>query len=351
MLGFLTIWLHTHAVPFIIGSVVGSADASVRWTIAPPGCPISDGPHCGPFFHWGLPLHLLYLDESGHPDDPNSSFFVLAGFAIFERQTYWLEQQLDAIVGRFTAFEPNATELHGSEMYGGKNAWRGITPEARSQAVVDILSLLADQRLNLRIFASVIEKSQMASHAILHKSFENVVTAFDAYLYSLYRKRDPQRGLVIFDKSNYEQQLQALSHLFRRDGHQTGKLRNLAEVPLFLDSKASRLIQMADIIAYWIFRYFQSGDSRGFEVIRRFCTDLENAPHGLVTALSAETIERLSNIQPHKHPFPPTTILAFATGTGPAANSVRATPPTPAPNPRRYRAHPRALRPREAAPR
>ncbi|MGN6231165.1 MAG: DUF3800 domain-containing protein [Trinickia sp.] len=45
-------------------------------------------------------------------------------------------------------------------------------------------------------------------------------------------------------------------------------MRNLAEVPLFLDSKASRLIQMADIVAYWIFRYFQSGDSRGFEVIR-----------------------------------------------------------------------------------
>ncbi|MGN6318255.1 DUF3800 domain-containing protein [Trinickia sp.] len=33
-------------------------------------------------------MHLLYLDESGHPDDPNSEFFVVAGFSVFERQTH-----------------------------------------------------------------------------------------------------------------------------------------------------------------------------------------------------------------------------------------------------------------------
>lgn len=296
-------------------------------------------------------MHLLYLDESGHPDDPNSNFSVLAGFAIFERQTHWLERQLDAIVKRFPTYEGNALELHGSEMYGGKNAWRAIAPEARSQAVVDILSLLSDRRLNLRIFASVIEKSRMASHAILRRSFENVAAAFDGYLQSLYRRRNPQRGLIIVDKSNYEQQLQALSHVFKHDGHQTGKLRNLAEVPLFLDSKASKLIQMADIVAYWIFRHFQSGDARGFDIMRRFGANNGYLPRGLIADLSVETLERLSEVKPHKHPFPAPTVSPFATRLGPAANDVPAIPPTRSRDPHRYPPHPRVRSPYEATPR
>jgi len=295
-------------------------------------------------------LHLLYLDESGHQDDPNSAFFVVAGFSIFERQTHWLEQQLDVIASRFSAPERGKVELHGSEMYGGKNAWRAISPELRSQAVVDILALLSDRQLKLRVFASVIEKSLMSSSIVLQRSFENLVAAFDAYLYSLYRRRDPQRGLVIFDKSNYEQQLQELSHVFKRHGHQKGKLRNFAEVPLFLDSKASRLIQMADIVAYWIFRYFQSGDDRGFSLIKPFCRDGgSDSASGLIVEISAETTARLANIQPHPHPFPHPSALTYAADPLAAAHIATPTPATRSPDRCRCPAHPLARSPREAA--
>src|SRR5690348_6104828 len=67
------------------------------------------------------------------------------------------------------------------------------------------------------------------------------------------------------------------------------------EVPLFLDSKASRLIQMADIVAYWTFRYFQSSDHRGFSLIRPFCADRGDANDGLITDLSTETTAKLAN--------------------------------------------------------
>ncbi|WP_366469013.1 DUF3800 domain-containing protein [Pandoraea sp.] len=32
-----------------------------------------------------------------------------------------------------------------------------------------------------------------------------------------------------------------------------GRLRNFAEVPLFVDSRATRLMQLADTMCYWIF--------------------------------------------------------------------------------------------------
>ena len=80
-------------------------------------------------------MHLLYLDESGHSHDPASEFFVLAGFSIFERQTHWLEQQIDPIALRFSPRNPRGIEFHGSPMRGGKDEWKGVPPADRVQAV------------------------------------------------------------------------------------------------------------------------------------------------------------------------------------------------------------------------
>ncbi|WP_084152419.1 DUF3800 domain-containing protein [Burkholderia sp. A1] len=251
-------------------------------------------------------MHLLYLDESGHPCDPSSDFFVLAGFSIFERQTYWLESQLNRIAQRVHPANPEDIEFHGSVMYGGREAWKGMDPKERAQVVADVLALLSDHQLKLKVFASVIQKSTTDPKAIVRQSFENIAIAFDSYLHSLYQsQRDPQRGLVIFDKSHDEQQLQDLSRLFTRVGHRSGRLRNFAEIPLFLDSKASRLIQMADIIAYWIFRYFHAGDSRGYDLIQPWFCHHDNPPRGLTSQVTPDTHKRLENLEAHRYPLPP----------------------------------------------
>lgn len=251
-------------------------------------------------------MYLLYLDESGHAYDARTKFFVLAGFCVFERQTHWLESHIDPIAERFSTTDPRGIEFHGAPMRAGKDEWQGIKPADRVQAVVDILALLADRQLKLKVFASVIEKSTMPTDEIVQRSFENVASEFDKYLTSLYlaRNSNAQRGLVIVDKTSYEEKLQALSRVFKHEGHTNGKLRNFAEVPLFLDSKASRLIQMADLIAYWIFRYFESGDDRGYKLIEPYIHGRKGCRTGLITSLSAETNQRLASIRTPEFPFP-----------------------------------------------
>ncbi|MFV5214080.1 DUF3800 domain-containing protein [Azonexus caeni] len=253
----------------------------------------------------GFALHLLYLDESGHTHDPSTAFFVLAGFAVFERSTHWLESRINPIAARFSPHDPSAIEFHGSPMYSAKDDWSGIAPADRVQALVDVLSLLGNPQLKLRVFASVIEKSLVPLDQILHQSFEAVAHQFDQFLADMWvRRRDGQRGLVVCDKASYEQKFQALSSLFKHQGHKLGRLRNFAEVPLFLDSKASRLIQMADLIAYWIFRYYQSKDDRGFRLIEPYILRHATQRVGLVTSVSPATEVALAAIQPHKYPFP-----------------------------------------------
>ena len=48
--------------------------------------------------------------------------------------------------------------------------------------------------------------------------------------------------------------LQSLAAEFKAVGHSWGVTHNLADVPLFVDSRATRLIQYADLVAYAMWR-------------------------------------------------------------------------------------------------
>jgi len=113
-------------------------------------------------------------------------------------------------------------------------------------------------------------------------AFECLTSRFDLFLKRLHQKHNsPQRGLMIFDKSSTEQRLQTLAREFKYSGHAWGKTKNYAEVPVFLDSRASRLIQLADLASYAIFRHHERGDSQFYNVIKN-CFDTEGGvQHGL----------------------------------------------------------------------
>ena len=233
-------------------------------------------------------MYLLYADESGSIDDPNSDTFVLAGVCIFERQTHWVDGKLTEIAARFSPNAPNEIELHAGPIRTGRDGWERFNAEDRVQAVVDSLQLLANTQSRLKVFACVLQKSLYSPSDIIPLAFEKLATCFDDYLAACYRKskgKNPQRGIVIFDKSIVEQNVQLLSHTFKHDGHERGKLRNFAEVPLFLDSKASRLIQLSDMVAYWLYRYYQSHDSRGFDLIKPFIHGFQGDTQGLICLL------------------------------------------------------------------
>lgn len=105
---------------------------------------------------------------------------------------------------------------------------------------------------------------------------------FDKFLRRLYTKHnDPQRGIMLFDKSSTERRIQTLARDFKHNGHTFGQTRNYAEVPVFLDSKASRLIQLADLVAFAIYRMYESGDSQFFDVIKDSFDSEGGVQHGL----------------------------------------------------------------------
>jgi len=229
-------------------------------------------------------MHLLYADESGSISDPGQRHFVLAGVSVFEREPHWIEQELDKIAARFVPNQPHTVELHGSPMRTGSFGWDQYPRVDREQAMLDALKFgIVDRNVrHVRLFGVVLEKRNFSGQDIAKVAFEQLSSRFDQFLGRLHSlKDDTQRGLIIFDKSSTEQRIQTLAREFKYAGHSFGVTRNYAEVPVFVDSRASRLIQLADIIAYALFRHFEHGDSKYYEVIAHRFDAEGGVVHGL----------------------------------------------------------------------
>ncbi|KVN88858.1 DUF3800 domain-containing protein [Burkholderia ubonensis] len=253
-------------------------------------------------------MYLTYLDESGSPGDPNTPFFVLGGVAVFERQTHWLERALDAIADRYQQQIGQYLELHAAPMRGGKEGWEKLPPPDRAQAAADVLRLLQQMRPKLNVFAAVAEQSQFLRTAdVLPYCYEVLAAKFDDYLaYRYQHHNDPQRGIFVLDRkhAHEEKGMQVLHQTFKTVGHTNGRLRNFAEVPMFADSKSTRLIQLADSIVYWIYRRYSALDDWGWRVVHPYLANLGNGRTGLHEVLAPPTPARLQGIQPSAWPFP-----------------------------------------------
>ena len=60
-------------------------------------------------------MHLLYVDESGNPDGDQDRcfvyrYFVLGGVAVFEREVYWIDEQVNTIAAKY--FPDAEIEFH-----------------------------------------------------------------------------------------------------------------------------------------------------------------------------------------------------------------------------------------------
>lgn len=234
-------------------------------------------------------MHLLYLDESGSVADPSQQYFVLAGVSVFERKTHWVEQKLNIIAQRFSVDMPQHIELHGSPMRSGRDGWKAHALSDRMQAIKDALQVgVADHSMKeVRLFGAVVKKSALAGKQDpVEHAFEQISSRFDMFLKRLYAKHeDRQRGLILFDKSSTELRIQTLAREFKYSGHSWGKTKNYAEVPVFLDSKASRLIQLADLVAFALYRFHEAGDSSLYDIIKHRFDNEGGVEHGLYIKL------------------------------------------------------------------
>lgn len=226
-------------------------------------------------------MFLLYLDDSGSVKNQADHHIVLAGVSVFERVPHWFSREMDTIAKRIWPEDPDNLEFRAVNIFSGRKQWRGVGRIEREQAYRDALSILVRSN-QPRIFGAAVHRASCSPDDPMEFAFEHVVNRFDRMLGRMHKAGNTQRGLVVLDKSSYETSLQTLAINFCKSGHRWGHIYNLSEVPLFVDSRASRMIQYADLIAHAIRRYYEKGDATYVDILRPKFDAEGGVIHGLV---------------------------------------------------------------------
>ena len=268
-----------------------------------------------------LILQLCYVDESGTSDIPgNTSHFVLAGVSI----PIWYWRQADSQVtsikrqydlqdseihtawllrkfleqSRIAGFDTltrdrrrtevvKARKAHLLELqkqnrqrtyqqtkknYSKTNAYIHLTLEERSQfvnAVADCVSKWGFARL----FAECVDKihfdPEIARLSLDEQAFEQIISRFERYLQNTDGANGSSNyGLIVHDNNDTV----ARKHTqMMRTFHQKGTLwiniHKIIETPLFVDSKLTSMVQIADLCSYSLRRYLENDESNLFSKI------------------------------------------------------------------------------------
>jgi hypothetical protein len=126
-----------------------------------------------------------------------------------------------------------------------------------------------------------------------------VLNKFDEMLdWSRRRGGHRHSGLVIHDRRvvdtplrppagrpiGLERRIQEWTRDWQEVAGRVGRLHNLADVPLFADSKASRLVQIADFVCWGLWRYYgiSSRDERWIRDLWGQFHNYDGNMHGLI---------------------------------------------------------------------
>jgi hypothetical protein len=227
-------------------------------------------------------MHLLYLDDSGSSPNAAEEYLVLGGLSVYEAQAHWFTQEMERLAQGIDPSDPHNVEFHASEIFSRRiPPWSRLSRDEAQGIIKAVLRIVVRSYETARVFACAVHKPSYSGRDPMEVAFEDLCSRFDLFLTRMGASGDRQRGLIILDESTHETTLQQMARDFRILGTSWGNIRNLADTPLFIDSRASRLTQVADHVAYSVFRRYQSGDAQYFDIIADRFDSADGIVHGL----------------------------------------------------------------------
>ncbi|NOT42371.1 MAG: DUF3800 domain-containing protein [Alphaproteobacteria bacterium] len=266
-------------------------------------------------------MYLCYVDESGTSDLPgNTSHFVLAGIAMpiwhwkdadrevetvlkrydlheEELHTAWLVRRyveqgkienfeaLDRVSRRSAVERYRVGELLRLQKKGDSKAYKQakknykhtaayvhLTEAERVKVVEEIASVVSNWGF-ARLFAECIDKTHFdqakARRTVDEQAFEQVISRFEKYL-----SRTPQLdgrqnfGIVVHDNNDTTARKHTtLMRRFHTEGTLWTDVDHIIETPMFVDSRLTRMVQVADLCSYALRRFVENSETTLFRKI------------------------------------------------------------------------------------
>lgn len=250
-------------------------------------------------------MYICYMDESGTVEaSGDSKHFVLVGLAVLAEAWKSKDAQVDEIKGRYglsdseihTAWMlreyPEQNYIQGFEAlsfddrrkqvvsvraqnaarmrtakqqksasinYRKTYAYIHLTKAQRVQCVRELADLVGSWA-DARLFAEAQKKSALANgNGDFEEAFEQVVTRFNTCLKNV----GGVHGLLVQDNNEtIADRLTRQMRKFHKSGTTWAKdIEFVVETPLFVDSELTSMVQLADLCAYAIRRFFDHNES------------------------------------------------------------------------------------------
>ena len=231
-------------------------------------------------------MYLLYTDESGSAD---SEYFVVGGLLIHEQAVRPLANELDKLVDQLPE-DRRHLELHAHHMRSGAGAWRRVPAELRRRLTYELTETVIAQSVKqnrpIRLLSVALHRPSNRHHDVIERAYEEFFARANGFLGRHASAGDFHRCIAISDETREKVHLQPLMRNWQAHGGTTGAnirpLTSYVEVPLFLDSEQSRLVQAADFVAHWVFRAYQHEDTSVLDRLLPAFDSEGEAIHGLV---------------------------------------------------------------------
>ncbi|MCE5282478.1 MAG: DUF3800 domain-containing protein [Deltaproteobacteria bacterium] len=264
-------------------------------------------------------MYLCYVDESGTPDlSGNSSHYVLVGIAIPISQWKAYDQEVEQLKkpfglshveihtawmirryfeqGKVTDFDrmdfaqrrSHVEKVRRGELLRlqGQNPKQYQQTKKNFRETADYVHLNEPERLafitqlaqciarwtQARLFAECIDKVYFdpvrAGKKVEEQAFEQLVSRFEQFLQIISKSREPEYGLLIHD--NNQTVAKAHTELMRKyqnAGTLWTEVNQTIEPPLFVDSRFTSMVQIADLCGYALRRYLEKKEEVLFDLI------------------------------------------------------------------------------------
>jgi len=228
-------------------------------------------------------VYFFYFDESGSRDpsagteeNPKDHLYVLLAVGMWEGQWRHFETEISGLklelAGYLQRDGKGRFELADCEV---KSNWVRVPTEREKRSRFlhglhsDDLTRLTDAffrqvaKRNTVILASVIDKRFLhdyVTHETLHKkAYEFLLERIQHYM----REYHPRhRALIVMDDTGKQlNRAVAMKHAsFQRAGNRNMAFPAVVEYPFFTRSELSNGVQLADLLAYSVYRAFKSED-------------------------------------------------------------------------------------------
>lgn len=193
---------------------------------------------------------LAYVDESY-----SASRYYIAAVVVDEARAIPLTKALDAVALAATAHGATSdAELHGHDIFHGKHDWEGLElkPRARIGVYNSAFQTLADN--DVRIFVSGVDVDRLHQRYAAPDPPHSIALTFLLERLDEYAAREDELVLVIADEvggqDSYRRSLWEYQH-YGTWGYRARKLARIVDTIHFAPSSSSRLVQAADLVAFF----------------------------------------------------------------------------------------------------